>query len=507
MSQYQDLENKLSLSDPTEERLLEKDLISNSEPTKLDTSFFEKISQQEMEDLDDFLCEIIDELFEDEIINMSKPNFFEIIADNIKEHFKIEWLSQNICSDQEFEEICDYIDTFLEKTFDDLECEIPKRQYPSDFSGCIRTPRDELKKQIEYLKSLPQPEQKSKEWYELRHNLITASNIHKILGSELQRNSIIYEKCKPLTIENQNYFVNANNTRQWGIVYEPLSIQIYEKLYKTSVDSFGCIRHPKYSYIGASPDGINIDPNSSRFGRMIEVKNIVNRDITGIPKEEHWIQMQIQMETCDLDECDFIETRFKEYENNEDFYTDETKYRWRGVLLCFLEKKTDSAGTGHSAAYIPRFEYMPLDVPINRESVDKWINDICISTKDTHRLFTTHYWYLDEFSCILVKRNRMWFKAALPKILETWKTIEYEREHGYEHRASKKRDIPGIRNIVPGMLHSDLNTPSDNAPGALPDCLIATQSGNLRSPDASGMMSEGQRPGDIRVVKLGADEA
>ena len=48
---------------------------------------------------------------------------------------------------------------------------------------------------------------------------------------------------------------------------------------------------------------------------MLEVKNIYNREIRGIPKEEYWIQMQIQMETCDLDICDFLETRFLEYFN------------------------------------------------------------------------------------------------------------------------------------------------------------------------------------------------
>ena len=52
---------------------------------------------------------------------------------------------------------------------------------------------------------------------------------------------------------------------------------------------------------------------------MVEIKNIVNREITGRPKEEYWIQTQIQMEVCDLDECDFVETRFKEYDSKEDY--------------------------------------------------------------------------------------------------------------------------------------------------------------------------------------------
>jgi len=89
--------------------------------------------------------------------------------------------------------------------------------------------------------------------------------------------------------------------------------------------------HINHSFIGASPDGINVDPKSDRYGRMIEIKNIVNRDITDKPKEEYWIQMQVQMETCDLDECDFIETRFKEYESPE-AYADDINQESKGVI-------------------------------------------------------------------------------------------------------------------------------------------------------------------------------
>ena len=42
-----------------------------------------------------------------------------------------------------------------------------------------------------------QPEQKTREWYQFRYNLITASNLWKVFGTESQVNSLIYEKCKP----------------------------------------------------------------------------------------------------------------------------------------------------------------------------------------------------------------------------------------------------------------------------------------------------------------------
>jgi hypothetical protein len=61
---------------------------------------------------------------------------------------------------------------------------------------------------------------------------------------------------------------------------------------------------------------------------------------------------------------------------------------------------------------------------------------------------------LDEFSCILVKRNRNWFNSALPKIEEAWKIIEIERVIGYEHRAAKKR-TPKIMDLLIPNIYSE----------------------------------------------------
>ena len=59
---------------------------------------------------------------------------------------------------------------------------------------------------------------------------------------------------------------------------------------------------------------------------MLEIKNVFSREIDGIPKMEYWIQMQLQMEVCDLDDCDFLETKFIEYENYNDFLNDSIEH-------------------------------------------------------------------------------------------------------------------------------------------------------------------------------------
>jgi putative phage-type endonuclease len=154
---------------------------------------------------------------------------------------------------------------------------------------------------------------------------------YKAFESQSSINQLIYEKCQPLKSFDEDEevkMVNTNTAMHWGQKYEPLSVMIYEAKYGTKVEDFGCIQHPIYKFLGASPDGIVINKESQRYGRMLEIKNPVSREITGIPKKEYWTQMQLQMEVCDLDECDFLETKFKEgmtWENHGEWHIDHIK--------------------------------------------------------------------------------------------------------------------------------------------------------------------------------------
>ena len=301
---------------------------------------------------------------------------------------------------------------------------------PRSWSTCVRTVRPVTEEHLSQLKAAYQPPQRTTEWYQFRHNLLTASDIGKVMGTDSALNSIIHEKCAPLRHHDPlNEYVNIHSPMHWGQKYEPVTVLVYENMYHTKIHDYGCIQHREHSCIGASPDGIN--EGNERHGRMLEIKNIVNREITGIPLWKYWIQMQIQMEVCDLDDCDFVETRFKEYPHVSAVWEEnDTRYQ-KGVILHF-EKKIP----GGSA---PHYQYMPLEIPLAHSSVVEWISQQQTRLSDTHVLRNTLGWYLDEISCIWVPRNRAWFQAVCPKILETWATIERERLSGYQHREPKKR--------------------------------------------------------------------
>ena len=300
---------------------------------------------------------------------------------------------------------------------------------------------EKMKKRIEYLESVYQPEQRTDEWYKHRHGLITASSVWKVFGSRSTQNQLIYEKCSPIDVEKYNK-VNTESPLHWGQKYEKLSKDLYEMLNKTKIQEFGCIKHPnpEYYFIGASPDGINVCPSCHYlYGRMLEIKNVVSREITGIPKEDYWIQMQIQMEVCRLPECDFLETKFLEYEDECAFdaesnpENDHAKWNYnlngqrRGVIVYFI--KDDK----------PFYQYAPLEIT-TKSDFDKWFE----TTIDMYHEITwikNIYWRLEVYSCVLVLRDKGWFKNAVVKIQELWKIIETEKITGYEHRAPKRRVV------------------------------------------------------------------
>ena len=288
---------------------------------------------------------------------------------------------------------------------------------------------DDVKKQLVALDEKNTHEQQSDEWYSTRQNKLTASSMWKIFKSESTRNSIIFEKCS--TKSKPQFY---GGPMEWGNKYEPVSIMFYEKIYNTKVGDFGCITHKNYPYIGASPDGIVTDETSPLYGRMLEIKNIVNRDITSVPKEEYWVQMQLQMEVCELECCDFLETRFKEYSEDE-FYND-YNHQYKGIVLYFSKKIKSHDDCD---AYKPHYEYYPISDDYKKECVDDWITETENKLKEQYILYNKYYYYLNEYSCVIVQRNRKWFSHCIDDITDTWNTILKERESGFEHRASKPR--------------------------------------------------------------------
>lgn len=392
---------------------------------------------------------LMEEFMTNNISIITDPDFDDIFDENIKELMIVLFEDDIFFNDDAEDELDEIISEAKTDFFKDY---MPPRSYPDarilDAPDYIY-----IEDRLNILRNKPQPTQRTKEWYQFRHNLITASNAYKAFESQATKNQLIYEKCQPLHCDNEVdeeiKLVNVNTTLHWGQKYEPISVMVYEHDYSTKVEDFGCIQDEEYPFLGASPDGIITDVKSDRYGRMLEIKNIVNREIDGIPKKEYWIQMQLQMKVCELEECDFLETRFVEYEDrnsfaedtSDDIYQDDCGLEFNNICLSKDNKKKGIILYFHTKEGKPYYVYKPLDI-IHPADIIQWeesMLDLYQSEKFNYVYIKYIYWKLAEVSCVLVCRNREWFVNAIGELEQIWDTIVSERVSGFEHRAPNRK--------------------------------------------------------------------
>ena len=415
-----------------------------------DESYY--FNDHEVDELYDLCLYLIDEYISENPTIISEPDFDDLIDENIEELIKVHFEDEILFNDDAEDELYDIIQHAKEDYFNHV---MSSRSQSNENIQTHKLDIECLTDKINILRDIPQPVQRTKEWYEFRHNLITASNAYKAFETQSSRNQLIYEKCQPIIATDDDAkevtLLNVNTTLHWGQKYEPLSVMIYEQMHNTKIEDFGCIKHSKYPFLGASPDGINVDLKSDLYGRMLEIKNVVNRIINGIPKKEYWIQMQLQMEVCDLDLCDFLETKFIEYVDYSEFLNDtqpnsnlctSINGKTKGIFIYFHKKDGK-----------PFYAYKPLNI-VEEHEINEWQEktlDEYQQPEFNYTFMKIIYWKLEELSCVLVCRNKQWFQDNVHILEETWKTIELERVSGYEHRApvkrTKKEFIPNKTNM------------------------------------------------------------
>jgi hypothetical protein len=315
-----------------------------------------------------------------------------------------------------------------------------------------------IMEQLQTLNSMETPEQRTPEWYAQRLKLISASDGYYACKN---RATLYYKKLvlKKLGYEDYCSFADA---MIHGTMYEIVSQRLYETRYGVRIREYGCITHPTYPFIGASPDGIVNsvdDPTNirqvSRIGRMLEIKNPYSRVINHDIKPEYFAQIQQQLEVCNLQLCDFLETTISScirtkktysreatvvpiYNTFADFLADSLtpdgvepqnpgiplgnharNGNERGVLLQF--KNAGTSGRSHLAVLYP------VEKPYVAEEIMEWKRQTVaeMATRD-FQLEITHYWKLTVFDVKTVSRDvDMWRSTILPGLTSFWNDVEH----------------------------------------------------------------------------------
>ena len=311
---------------------------------------------------------------------------------------------------------------------------------------------------LDGLMTIEYPEQKSDEWFRMRNERVTASDSACILGLnpyEHQYKFLIKKVLNPP-------FEGAKNTYH-GCKYEMTATMIYEFRNNVKVAEFGLVAHPHYNFLAASPDGIvskyKLDgiSKTKMVGRMLEIKCTTTRKIvmTGDVKGDicpiyYWTQVQLQLECCNLEECDFWQCKILEYGSRDEFiadtgaepYLSKTTGFEKGCIIQVLPKdkfKEIKDGNYWDVVYSYAKYLYPPKITMSPLECDMWIaetmanfNEIMKKNNlDPEDYFfdSVKYWKLIESSCALIERDTKWFNEVKPEIEKVWKYVLYFREN------------------------------------------------------------------------------
>ena len=315
-----------------------------------------------------------------------------------------------------------------------------------------------LREQVKYLKTVLQPEQRSAAWFEMRKHMCTASDIAAIIGKCKYRKpvEIVLKKC------GYGKFTGNKATRH-GQCFEDVATAIYMSRRNVEILEFGLIPHPTISILGASPDGISTD------GVMLEIKCPYSRKINGNvmdPKTYgYWIQMQIQLEVCNLEECDFLECEIEKYKCYEDYEND--KYDEESTIILNILPKNETtlnknyvkvpndrrSSNGlekgmlgkiyNKVEKICTYLYPPFDLTTDEQIlwIKKYVDKLDKTKFDT---FGKIYWKLNISSVVSVPRDKQWFAEIKPILYKFWEEVERRRIIGCEDILPKKRKVKKV---------------------------------------------------------------
>ena len=313
--------------------------------------------------------------------------------------------------------------------------------------------------QVIYLLNQPQPEQRTKEWYFARQSRITASAVSSLLvRSEAVCKQYVdaYElheifdynnkSCNQYSSKQQfkldkcrSKFTSSQAT-VWGNKYESVALDVYSRNNgNAKLIEFGLLSHKDIPWLAASPDSITED------GIMVEIKCPYRRKITGIPCLSYHQQVQIQMEVCDLELCDFAEYEFQEVASLSELLTDEDEHpRDKGVFIQ-IEDIPDS--------FDKRTYFYPDKSLINDfKALNKWASDkieeymeendlsilssnentvVCIDENYKKVAIKTIYWKVMIESVVRIPRSREWFAEMKPILKKEWDEVIYYRDNVY----------------------------------------------------------------------------
>ena len=324
-----------------------------------------------------------------------------------------------------------------------------------------------IQEKLDQLKLLELPEQRSQAWYDIREKILTASSLADAIGEGhfSTREELLIQKCGGPRPEVPFQIV------EWGVMYEPVATRFYELMNNLTVLEFGLVPHPEFKIFGASPDGIcDSDSPPDYIGRMLEIKCPPKRKFTKEVPKHYWMQMQGQLESCDLEECDFLQVKLEEYTDSADYQADfimnnelvkqgySSSGLAKGLLLAFITYSTEGN---------PKIAYEYCEFYQSFDELQKWSEKVIAEYREKNIQYDEckkHWWKIERYECTLVGRDRGWWLSVQPKIIDFWEDVEHYRKLGVQVLLDKKEEkkLKKIKMKQGGKLKKPKKKPPQN---------------------------------------------
>jgi hypothetical protein len=184
-------------------------------------------------------------------------------------------------------------------------------------------------------------------------------------------------------------------------------------------------------------------------GRTIETSGEIRGNICPY---YYYLQVQQQLECCDLDICDFWQCKILEYNSrieylvdkcNNTFHTEGTSGKKviidnkikKGMILEFHPHEWEPEFEGDLREWKSKYIYPPR-LDMTEKEYDDWVvsvmNELHTKYTDvvkTHYFHKVVYWRLVQSHNQPIKRDKELFARILPVLKETWKQVKYYREN------------------------------------------------------------------------------
>ena len=274
------------------------------------------------------------------------------------------------------------------------------------------------------------PIQRSDDWFKARYTVVTASEAASCLPMTEDVCKIYVDTYKPKNFKyNPNKYTSSYDTRDEYIIkkcngyygenvfkdsiytlhgkkFEDIASRLYRQQFKTDIIDFGLLPHSRLKYLSASPDGITPD------GVMIEIKCPYSRKIQeGSIPIYYYIQIQIQLECTDLEQCDFLECEIKEITLSE--FNDNDNVNDKGILLNKVDEPDNSE---------TKYIYPPDDLYTTEDYIN-WSNKVIQENTDIVKIEPIYY-IVEKWYVLKINREKEWFNSVKHYFKDTIEIIK-----------------------------------------------------------------------------------